>query len=39
MPGDWVAGSPIIHQGGAEDVLADALDDQALDLGARAVWG
>jgi hypothetical protein len=25
--GDRAAGPPIIHQGGAEDVLADALDD------------
>jgi hypothetical protein len=31
--GDRAAGSPIIHQGGAEDVLADALDDELLDLG------
>jgi hypothetical protein len=30
--GDRAAGSPIIHQGGAEDVLADALDDEPLDL-------
>jgi hypothetical protein len=25
--------SRVIHQGGAEDVLADALDDEPLDLG------
>ena len=31
--GDRAAGSPIIHQGGAENVLADALDDEPLDLG------
>ena len=31
--GDRAAGSPIIHQGGAEDVLADALDNEPLDLG------
>jgi len=30
--GDRAAGSPIIHQGGAEDVLADWLDDEPLDL-------
>jgi hypothetical protein len=29
---DRAAGSPIIHQGGAEDVLADALDDEPLDF-------
>ena len=33
MPVNRAAGSPIIHQGGAEDVLADALDDEPLDLG------
>ena len=31
--GDRAAASPIIHQGGAEDVLADALDDESLGLG------
>jgi hypothetical protein len=32
-PGNWAEASPIIHQRAAEDVLADALDDEALDLG------
>jgi hypothetical protein len=31
--GDRAAGAPIIHQGRAEDVLADALDDEPLGLG------
>jgi hypothetical protein len=31
--GDRAAASPIIDQGDAEDVLADALDDEPLDLG------
>ena len=30
--GDRAVGSPIIHQGSAENVLADALDDEPLDL-------
>jgi hypothetical protein len=30
--GDRAAASPIIDQGDAEDVLADALDDEPLDL-------
>ncbi len=30
--GDRAGASPIIHQGGPEDVLADALDDEPLDL-------
>ena len=32
-PGNWAEASPIIHQRAAEDVLADALDDEALGLG------
>ena len=30
---DRAAAAPVIHQRSAEDVLADALDDEALDLG------
>jgi len=31
--GDRAAGSPTVHQRGAEDLLADVLDDEPLGLG------
>ena len=33
MPVNRAAGSPIVHQRGAEDLLADVLDDEPLRLG------
>src|SRR6266851_8891975 len=32
---DGAAGGPEVHQGLAKDILADALEDEALDLGRR----
>jgi len=31
--GDWAPAAPVIHQGVAKYILADALDDQTLGLG------